>query len=470
MILHFFRDAEVKAKAENKAAPRWEDLVLWKMDLKGAYNLVSFSPADAHFMASETDDEKVLIFLVGTFGWTGTPGAFQVVTRAIVHELSHKLAGACTMYVDDLVAVSWRLDLAKDQACAVATIEDLLGEGSVEHSKTASSDDDNGRLVVIGYVIDMRQKLVAVAEKNILRAVHGFFTVDETKPVSVHTLQQLASWATRYSMINRRMRPFTRALYREYSGRHQHVSIELSESARRAIRVFRVLLLLTAADERRFTRALSSFDDEELARYVIEFDACLFGIGLLWFRREEDGSESLMGGSAVDITSLGFGEDSSFQNVSEFMAATMGLAGLRLLLANAGSTEPLGNVEMRGDSIAALTWTKTERFRSDLVGNAAAVFTLASIDAETQVSKMTHISAKANERADALSRMRQTTLADTVKNECPSLSALLAPGMWLELDAAPWLALCDPKRDIDGLGEKSFVQFWHELRTLLRPQ
>ena len=203
-------------------------------------------------------------------------------------------------------------------------------------------------------------------------------------------------------MINRRMRPFTRALYREYSGRHQHVSIELSESARRAIRVFRVLLLLTAADERRFTRALSSFDDEELARYVIEFDACLFGIGLLWFRREEDGSESLMGGSAVDITSLGFGEDSSFQNVSEFMAATMGLAGLRLLLANAGSTEPLGNVEMRGDSIAALTWTKTERFRSDLVGNAAAVFTLASIDAETQVSKMTHISAKANERADAL--------------------------------------------------------------------
>ena len=64
-------------------------------------------------------------------------------------------------------------------------------------------------------------------------------------------------------MVNRRMRPFTRAQYREYTGRHQHVSIDLSEGARRAIRVFRVLLLLTTADERQFTRPLGSFDDEE---------------------------------------------------------------------------------------------------------------------------------------------------------------------------------------------------------------
>jgi hypothetical protein len=267
-------------------------------------------------------------------------------------------------------------------------------------------------------------------------------------------------------MVNRRMRPFTRALYREYTGRHQHVSIDLSEGARRAIRVFRVLLLLTTADERQFTRPLGSFDDEELARYIIEFDACLFGIGILWYRREDDGSETLMGGSAVDLTSLDFGEDSSYQNVSEFIAATMGLVGLRLLLARDGSTAPLGNVEMRGDSMAALTWTKTERFRSDLVGNAAAVFTLASIDAEAQVSKMTHIPADKNERADVLSRMGKKSLVETVR-ECQGLSALLSEGMWLTLDAAPWLALCDPRRDIDGgAGGSNFLQFWQELKAL----
>lgn len=76
---------------------------------------------------------------------------------------------------------------------------------------------------------------------------------------------------------------------------------------------------------------------------------------------------------------------------------------------------------MRGDSMSAPTWTKTERFRSDLVGNAAVVFTVASIDAETQVSKMTHIAAEDNKRADVLSRMRGS-LAKAVE-ECPSLAA-----------------------------------------------
>ena len=173
-----------------------------------------------------------------------------------------------------------------------------------------------------------------------------------------------------------------------------------------------------------------------------------------------------MGGSAVDLSSLDFGEDSSYQNVSEFIAATMGLVGLRLLLARDGSSAPLGNVEMRGDSMAALTWTKTERFRSDLVGNAAAVFTLASIDAEAQVSKMTHIPADKNERADVLSRMGKKSLVETVR-ECQGLSALLSEGMWLTLDAAPWLALCDPRRDIDGgAGGSNFLQFWLELKAL----
>ncbi len=144
----------------------------------------------------------------------------------------------------------------------------------------------------------------------------------------------------------------------------------------------------------------------------------------------------------------------------------MGLVGLRILLAREGSTAPLGNVEMRGDSMAALTWTKTERFRSDLVGNAAAVFTLTSIDAETQVSRMTHIAAEDNKRADTLSRMGKKSLAETVR-ECEGLSALLGDGMWLTLDATPWLDLCDPRRDIDGNGGSNFLRFWLELKALL---
>jgi hypothetical protein len=48
MILRFYREAVAKD-------PRlqWADLVIWKMDLRGAYNLISFDPGDVRYVASE---------------------------------------------------------------------------------------------------------------------------------------------------------------------------------------------------------------------------------------------------------------------------------------------------------------------------------------------------------------------------------------------------------------------------------
>jgi hypothetical protein len=39
-------------------------------------------------------------------GCSCTPAAFQVITRAIVWELRHKLRGKAKMYVDDIFRVS----------------------------------------------------------------------------------------------------------------------------------------------------------------------------------------------------------------------------------------------------------------------------------------------------------------------------------------------------------------------------
>ena len=61
----------------------WDDVVIWTMDLAGAYTLLSFRPDDANLMGMELSKERVFIFLCGVFGWTGTPAAFQVVTRAL---------------------------------------------------------------------------------------------------------------------------------------------------------------------------------------------------------------------------------------------------------------------------------------------------------------------------------------------------------------------------------------------------
>ena len=76
-----------------------------------------------------------------------------------------------------------------------------------------------------------------------------------------------------------------------------------------------------------------------------------------------------LGGSAVDLRFLELQEDSSSQNLSEFLGITLGTIGLvNLRFSNTDS-------EIRGDSISALTWTETERYRGERIINASMIFT-----------------------------------------------------------------------------------------------
>ena len=77
------RFLEMIAQAVEENQGTWAQIRLWKLDLKGAYTLVSFRPEDVRLMAAEMDDDRFIFFLCGVFGWTGMPAAFQVVTRAI---------------------------------------------------------------------------------------------------------------------------------------------------------------------------------------------------------------------------------------------------------------------------------------------------------------------------------------------------------------------------------------------------
>jgi hypothetical protein len=74
------------AKKKNPRV-RQQDLRIRKMDLRGAYALLSFRPGDAGLFATLLTDDLVYLQLVGVFGWDGTPAAFQAVTRAISWEL-----------------------------------------------------------------------------------------------------------------------------------------------------------------------------------------------------------------------------------------------------------------------------------------------------------------------------------------------------------------------------------------------
>ena len=467
MVLQFFRRVNEDAHAAGQPPVQWSDIVLWKMDICGAYNLISFRPEDVHLLASETDDEKIIIFLVGTFGWCGTPAAFHVVTRAIVFELKARLTGDAEMYVDDVGGVCLRHDLAADMATAQKVIEGLLGPGSLAEDKTETSDQHDGSLTLIGYTLDLTRALVTVSERNILKAVYEFLAVNYEATVPVKTMERLASLGSRYSGICLYLRPFTRALYNAYKGHGQHISVRLLADARRAIRVFRLFLILTAVDARRFARSLVSFDLRP-SGLIVEFDACLTGIGVIWYYRYPDGREICLGFFARNLHALNFGVDSSFQNICEFFAVTLGIVGLELLTLPEDVAVQSGTVELRGDSMSALVWASEERYKSDLVGNAAVAYTLTCVSREIRPGQMTHLSAEENWRTDDLSRVGRQALESMIARD-PALAILR--DKWVDIPRVEeWVSLFNPRRKFGQDEEdEEFLQFWAHLRELIQP-
>lgn len=304
MVDKFWKEA-----AARDPTLRQKDLRLWKMDLKGAYTLLSFRAEHVGLFGMLLTDDLVYLQIAGIFGWAGTPAAFQVVTRAIAWELRSRLRSRTVMYVDDIIGVGFEKDIAADLALTRNICTALLGSGAVADDKTEVSR----RLDVIGYVIDLDTGRVLISKKNFLTALNGFLSADTTARINVRTAQRLASWSTRYGKICRVMRPFCSALYRLTWGRTDpHALFNLSAEAVVAIQCWRAMLCLVRHRETEFTRTIASFAPETPI-IVVEFDSSLSGAGLIWYSRD-GGAEVAVGVGAADLLFLGFGEDSSYQN------------------------------------------------------------------------------------------------------------------------------------------------------------
>ena len=84
----------------------WDNIILWKKDLKGAFNLLNYNPESCKLFAFPLIDDVVVIKVSGLFGWIGMPHACQVLTRVLQALCRHVISGLCYWYVDDLMAVS----------------------------------------------------------------------------------------------------------------------------------------------------------------------------------------------------------------------------------------------------------------------------------------------------------------------------------------------------------------------------
>lgn len=428
-------------------------LIMWKMDLKGAFTLLSFRVEDVRLMANEMTNEMIVFHICGQFGYTGTPMAFNVVSKALEWELKRRLQGKCCVYADDIWGVCRREQLDRELRTVTELCEGLLGPKAISAKKTFAGR----RLTIIGWDLDLDHMLLAIADKNVLKAAFGFLSVDLDESIPVTTLERLASWASRYSLVFEEMKPLKRALYAEYIGLRHNVSIPASEvslEVKRTIRIFRVLFILTAIDEIHFTRPFSWFEVRAI-RYIIEFDGSLTGAGFLIYR-VDDGDEILMGGAAVDLTIFELGDNSAWQNLCEVTAVLLGLRGLRRLGVGACS------VCLRGDSITALTWCEKGVIRSSMhLLNVATILVLQNQITGFAIGNTVHLPAEHNTAADYLSRTRGGVRSlHTFMNDDKFKDMVDIP-----LDELAFLELCDPRTLAES--DDEFFGFWERARGVI---
>jgi hypothetical protein len=76
----------------------WENIVLWKVDLHGAFYLMDIHPDDVTLMAMELRNGMVVYFLSGFFGWTGFPIAFGVISRCLCRRIASRITGRLVIF------------------------------------------------------------------------------------------------------------------------------------------------------------------------------------------------------------------------------------------------------------------------------------------------------------------------------------------------------------------------------------
>jgi len=104
---------------------------------------------------------------------------------------------------------------------------------------------------------------------------------------------------------------------------------------------------------------------------------------------------------ACDIEYFLLGEDSSYQNTSEFVTQTMAIAWLTYV---GIMNQP---IHLIGDSISAITWATDRKFNSVNCQHAAILFTTLEFYSCNYVAEFEYISGVMNDNNDGLSRFKK---------------------------------------------------------------
>jgi hypothetical protein len=267
-----------------------------------------------------------------------------------------------------------------------------------------------------------------------LKAIQAFFSVDVEGKVTLEEVERMASYASRYAVLSRAMKPYTAALHADaamFKGNHHARPRRLSQLAKCDIVMWRAFLCLLRLDPANFARPLESFRKKKPS-VLIEYDASLTGLGLgvsLW--DEATSSFGLVAYTGV-ILPYKTNKKSAYQNTKEYTAVLLGLA-----LIEQEQLVPRGFAyNVCGDNTTSLTWIEKGKAASTLARRANIGYSLIAEHLDANVAELKHIPGKLNIVYDGLSRGKRG-----VDLGLPAhLEVVLRP----ESMALRYIALCNP--------------------------
>jgi hypothetical protein len=428
-IKHPTVDQLVKMVLTSADIHGWDNIILWKKDLKGAFNLLNYNPDYCKWFAFPLTDNIVVIHLAGLFGWIGMPHAFQVLTRMLQSLCRQLISGLCFWYVDDLMAVSPQALYVNDSELVDSHVQQLLGHGSIALAKS----QHDRCLEFLGWDFNLDTRTITLCARNMNKLVHALFTFHPSDKISISHVQRLASLISRASILSRHMRPYTHTLHAITSGfTCPHVRISLSELAQSDIMMWRAFVLLLIADPSKLSRPMESFRHKP-AQYIIKYDASLTGLGVGLYAVPDS---QLLTYTALQLP-FSVNNDSSNQNTMEFVAVILGLLlAWRLDIANF-------SYDLHGDNMSSLAWARSDRVNSLLARRANIIFTTVSMHLNAQLTDTEHVPGSMNIMFDGLSR--------NISPEQLGLDPLLMYEVVADNAISQFIQLCNPQTQLTNM-------------------
>ena len=301
-------------------------------------------------------------------------------------------------YVDDFMGVCLKNNLTFDMTKAKEITERLLEKFSISDKKTKVGPV----LDWIGWKVDLEKHTVSIADHNLYKTLYGFFKLEKYQQISICEVQRLASWASRYSLVCRYMKPLTHFLYQAIQGRTQVQSlISIDGSLWMVIQLWQIFLTMSKLRPERYAKTILSFQIPVQPSLWLSYDASLEGLGYIIRNCNPLITENHFTGvvSAVSLdTPYELDGDSGFQNTMEFIAIFMGMYQIRRL----GYVNT--SVQLVGDNTSSLHWCDHERFRGGKSNGAAIAYITQVMGCGNEVIGTDYLEGVKNIHCDQLSR------------------------------------------------------------------